>query len=84
MKSTGIVRQVDSAGRIVIPKEIRKQLGVVEEVDGFEIFTEGDFIILKKYQPSCIFCGRLGDSIDYNGNTVCYECIEKMREMKSE
>ena len=76
MKSTGIVRAVDKMGRVVIPKEIRKQLKVENDVDSFEIFMDNDRVILKKYQPSCIFCGELGDSLELNGYTVCRDCIE--------
>ena len=49
MKSTGMVRQVDKMGRVVIPKEIRAQLKIENNVDSFEIFMEGDKIILQKY-----------------------------------
>lgn len=48
MKSTGIVRKIDELGRVVIPKEIRKTLGIKENED-IEIFVENDSIILKKY-----------------------------------
>lgn len=84
MKSTGMIRPIDRMGRVVIPKELRKQLEVENEVDSFEIFTEGNYIILKKYQPSCVFCGKLGDSVDFNGNTVCKDCIEKLNELKGQ
>ena len=50
MKATGIVRRVDVLGRVVVPKEIRKILGI-SEGDPLEIFTEKDGIILKKYSP---------------------------------
>lgn len=49
MKSTGIVRKIDELGRIVIPMEIRRNLGL-EEKDPIEIFVDGDSIILKSYQ----------------------------------
>ena len=48
MKSTGVVRRIDELGRIVIPKEIRRNLGI-REGENLEIFTESDSIILKKY-----------------------------------
>ncbi|MGG2113983.1 AbrB/MazE/SpoVT family DNA-binding domain-containing protein [Lysinibacillus pakistanensis] len=51
MKSTGIVRKVDDLGRVVIPKELRRTLGI-EEKDALEIYTDNDKIILKKYQPN--------------------------------
>ena len=48
MKSTGVVRRIDELGRIVIPKEIRRNLGI-RDGENVEIFTEYDSIILKKY-----------------------------------
>ena len=48
MKSTGIVRQIDNLGRIVIPKELRKILDMPNGTP-IEIYTKGDFIILHKY-----------------------------------
>ena len=57
MKSIGIVRKLDDLGRIVLPVELRHTLGL-EEKDPLEIFVEDNQIILKKYQPSCIFCNN--------------------------
>lgn len=48
MKSTGVIRRIDELGRIVIPKEIRRHLGI-REGENLEIFTEENQIILKKY-----------------------------------
>lgn len=81
MKSTGIVRPVDKMGRVVIPKEIRKMLKVENDVDSFEIYMEDDRIILKKYQPTCIFCDSLADSVQFGGYTVCKNCISKLDEL---
>lgn len=80
MKSTGIVREVDKMGRVVIPKEIRKQLQIESGIDSFEIYMDGDKIILKKYQPSCVFCDSLADSVSYAGYSVCHECIKKLND----
>ena len=74
MKATGIVRQVDSLGRFVIPKEIRAILDI-DNNDSLEIFTEGDRIILKKYAPACIFCGELNGVTSFKGKLVCADCI---------
>ncbi len=82
MRVTGIVRAVDKMGRVVIPKEIRKQLNVENDVDSFEIFMEGDKVILKKYRPTCVFCDSLLDSVAYEGYTVCKSCIEKLNALK--
>ena len=54
MKATGIVRRVDDLGRVVIPKEIRRQLKIGES-DPLEIFLSGDGeIILKPYRTDYI------------------------------
>lgn len=50
MKSTGIVRKVDELGRVVIPMELRRTLGI-DVRDPLEIFVDGSQIILQKYQP---------------------------------
>lgn len=81
MKSTGIVRQVDKMGRVVIPKEIRSQLNVENDVDSFEISMEGDRVILKKFHPTCIFCDSLTDVVTYGDHLVCKSCIEKLYSM---
>ena len=60
MKATGIVRRVDKLGRIVIPVELREVMDIKIK-DGVEIFTEDNTIILKKYDPSCVFCGESRD-----------------------
>ena len=78
--SSGMIRPVDKMGRVVIPKEIRAQLQVENNVDSFEIFLEGDRVILKKYQPTCIFCKGLAESVNYEGYNVCKECLDKINE----
>ena len=82
MRSTGIIRGVDKMGRVVIPKEIRTMLNIENEVDSFEIFVDGDKIILKKYCPKCIFCGAIAQSVVYEGYEVCVDCVEKLNSLK--
>ena len=79
MKSTGIVRKVDELGRIVRPIELRRTLGI-EEKDRIEIFVDGESIILRKYQPACIFCDNAKDIINYKGKNICPDCIRAMNE----
>ena len=51
MKATGIVRRIDDLGRVVIPKEIRRNLRI-REGEPLEIFVDREgAIILKKYSP---------------------------------
>ena len=75
MKSTGIVRKLDELGRIVIPREIRRTFEI-EDKDGLEIFTDGNQIILKRYQPACLFCGEADDVIEFEGKKISRTCIE--------
>lgn len=77
MKALGIVRKVDILGRIVIPKELRDALDI-EDKDPLEIFVEDDRIILKKYNPSCIFCGSSNDVVLYKEKLICEECIKSI------
>lgn len=77
MKSTGIVRKVDELGRIVLPIELRRTLDIAER-DEMEISVDRDIIMLKKYQPSCILCGRPKDIITYKGKNICKYCISGM------
>lgn len=50
MKTTGVIRRIDDLGRIVIPKEIRKNMRI-KNGDSLEIFVDDDSVILKKYSP---------------------------------
>ena len=79
MKSTGIVRKVDELGRIVLPIELRRTLDIAQK-DSMEIYIEGDTIILKKYQPACIFCDNARDIVNYRGKNVCSDCIRMLEE----
>ena len=77
MKSTGIVRKVDVLGRVVLPKELRNTLHIAQK-DPLEIYVEGDTIILKKYEPACIFCGNAGDVVNFKDKKVCKDCSAEM------
>nr|WP_278281447.1 MULTISPECIES: AbrB/MazE/SpoVT family DNA-binding domain-containing protein [Tepidibacter] len=81
MKSTGIVRKVDELGRVVIPIELRRTLNIAEK-DALEIYVDGESIILKKYEPACIFCGNAKDIKHFAGKNICPDCVEKLSEMK--
>lgn len=77
MKSTGIVRKVDELGRIVLPIELRRTLEIAER-DSLEIYVEGSTIILKKYEPACIFCNDAKDVVNYKGRNICRNCLNEM------
>ena len=82
MKSTGMIRKVDEMGRVVIPKEIRTHLNIENNVDSFEIYMEGDKVILQKYRPTCVFCDSFIETVDFEDHTVCKKCIEKLYAIK--
>lgn len=75
MKSTGIVRKVDELGRIVLPIELRRTLDIAER-DELEIYMENDQIILKKYEPSCIFCASERSLSSYKGKNIYLNAAE--------
>ncbi len=77
MKSTGIVRKVDELGRVVLPIELRRTLGIGEK-DPLEIYVDGNQIILKKYEPACVFCGKADGVVNFKGKNVCEECLSTM------
>ncbi len=79
MKSTGIVRRVDELGRIVLPIELRRTLDIAEK-DALEIYVDEDSIILRKYQPACIFCDNARGVINYKGKNICPDCIKALAE----
>lgn len=77
MKSTGIIRKVDDLGRIVLPIELRRTLDISER-DELEICMENDRIILRKYEPDCVFCGSFQNLIQYRSKNVCEDCIKRL------
>jgi transcriptional pleiotropic regulator of transition state genes len=79
IKSTGIVRKVDELGRIVVPIELRRTLNINEK-DALEIYTDGDRIVLKKYQPGCVQCGVVGAELFGPKHNICRDCIQKLND----
>ena len=77
MKATGIVRKVDELGRIVLPSELRKTMHV-KVGDSFELFTNDETVILKKYVPGCILTGSMDDLVEYEGKKVAKQAIINM------
>ena len=79
MKSTGIVRKVDSLGRIVLPIELRRVMGI-DIKDPIEIFVDEGKIILKKYQPACMFCDNANDIVTFKDKKICKTCLGELNE----
>lgn len=77
MKATGIVRNVDNLGRIVLPKELRKTLGF-EEGTPIEIFVNEDEVILRKYIKGCHCCGETENLTSVYGLDLCPNCLKRI------
>ena len=72
----GLIRHVDELGRIVVPKEIRKQLNI-SETDAVEINVSGRCIVIKKYQPLQTLeslCGEYLSALAKSSNVACAIC----------
>ncbi|MEA4989102.1 AbrB/MazE/SpoVT family DNA-binding domain-containing protein [Anaerovorax sp. IOR16] len=80
MKATGIVRKVDELGRIVLPIELRRTLNI-EIKDPIEIYVDGDYILLKKYEPACVFCGNAKEVQRVHDKNVCSNCIKELKSL---
>lgn len=83
MKATGIIRRVDELGRVVIPIEIRNQFNIVEK-DPIEIYVDGSSIVLKKYEPNCVFCGSTENLVEYKDKLVCNKCSKELTVLHEE
>lgn len=81
MKSTGIVRKVDELGRIVLPIELRRTMGIAER-DPLEIYVDGNSIVLRKFQDSCIFCDSSHEVITFKGKNICASCLKELGEIE--
>jgi len=86
MKATGMTRNIDKLGRIVIPIELRKELGF-DESTKIELFIEPERqrLVMEKYQRGCIFCDEMNNTIEYEGMTICEDCAaEVFNQVKKE
>ncbi|MDI9513599.1 MAG: AbrB/MazE/SpoVT family DNA-binding domain-containing protein [Bacillota bacterium] len=79
MRATGYVRKLDSLGRIVLPKSLRKELNI-NEGDDIEMYVDDDGnVVLDKYVPRCVFCDLAKDDvINFKGKIVCRDCLKDM------
>lgn len=78
MISTGMTRELDALGRIVVPKELRNVMGI-DIKDPIEFFQDESMIIMKKYEPGCVYCGDVTGIMDFKGKKVCLECKKDLK-----
>ncbi len=75
----GFIREIDSVGRIVIPMQLRKELGLLESGSKLELFCDGKQIIAKKAVDDCVFCGSNEQLTEFDGKYICGTCLEKIK-----
>ena len=80
MKSTGMIRKVDELGRVVIPIELRRNLGI-QVKDALEIFVQNEQIVMQKYSSSCVFCGSSKGVSTYKDKLVCGDCMQEISQL---
>lgn len=79
-KSKGMLRSVDTLGRLVIPIELAKKLDIDRNRrDSVEFFIDGKSLVIRKYQPGCVFCGEIRDVKEYMGKNICSECMKLIK-----
>lgn len=78
MKIPGMIRKVDSLGRIVIPQSLRSSMGI-QSGDLVEMFLESDRLVMQKFACSCVFCGSNQQLMTFMDKPVCRECISKLK-----
>lgn len=77
---SGMVRNLDTLGRIVIPMEIRRTFDIRSN-DGIEILLNSGQIILKKCQNRCIFCNSIGDLVNFKNKAICKDCVKSISKL---
>lgn len=75
----GFIREIDSVGRIVVPMQLRKELGLLEPGSKLELFSDGKQIIAKKAVEACVFCNANDDLIELDGKYICRTCLDKLK-----
>ena len=66
---------------IVLPIELRRVLDIDKDA-ALEVYVDNDSIVLKKYQPACIFCGSAEGVAQYQGRNICGACREAIAALK--
>lgn len=82
MVPRGIARKIDALGRVVIPAELRRDLGL-EVGDLVEIWGEGDHLVLARVQRSCVFDGSTEELREFRGKLICADCASRLAAAES-
>src|SRR5882757_2807006 len=74
----GTTRRIDQLGRVVVPVELRRMLGI-REGDLLEVTAEDGGLTLRKVEPECALCGQSDNLIDLREKHLCRECVREIR-----
>jgi transcriptional pleiotropic regulator of transition state genes len=75
----GTTRRIDQLGRVVVPAELRRMLGI-NEGDSLEFTARGDELVLRRIAPSCAICGdHADDLVDLHDKHLCMSCVREIR-----
>lgn len=77
MKSVGIVRKIDNLGRLCLPVEIRRILGLKLN-SPMEFYMDGENVVIRKYAPSCVFCKSEENTVKFGDKLICPECLNSI------
>ena len=80
MKSIGIVRKMDNLGRLCLPVEIRRILGLKLN-SPMEFYMDGENVVIRKYEPSCVFCNSSDGIMPFGGKLICKNCLKTAQDL---
>jgi transcriptional pleiotropic regulator of transition state genes len=78
MTMIGMARRIDQLGRVVVPAEFRKMLGI-QQGDLIEMRVEHGALVLRKVAPECAICSNTDDLLDVHGKHLCAGCVREIR-----
>lgn len=78
--NTGVTRPLDLLGRVVLPAEIRSIMGIKTK-DALAIYIDDKNIVLKKYEPGCMFCNNAEQLVQYKGRVICHDCVNNIKNL---
>jgi transcriptional pleiotropic regulator of transition state genes len=73
--SRGTPRRVDSLGRVVIPAEYRKLIGVAPG-DMVDVYVVGDEVAVRRVEPHCVLCGEASHLVERHAKWICQLCLD--------
>jgi transcriptional pleiotropic regulator of transition state genes len=77
VRSVGTARRIDQLGRVVVPAELRKILGI-RKGDLLDIRVEDGRLVLLKIEPECVICGGTDNLLSLHDKQVCKECATEL------